>query len=122
MPYKLKNSGVTLTYLEEKRNSAGAACDVLQLTFAGVGRTPQNKYHVYVGKSPRLVTEWIYWPDAALDESRSLGVWADWQKHGNILLSASRGKNRHTDVAVLDSLPESVFTDPAPFALSAFQR
>ncbi|MCF3650527.1 hypothetical protein [Synoicihabitans lomoniglobus] len=121
MPYKLKDSGVTLTYLGEKPNSAGAPCDVLQLTFAGVGRTPQNKYHVYVGKSPRLVTEWTYWADAAVDEPRSLGVWANWQSHGNILLSDNRGNNRHTDVAVLDTLPESVFTAPTPFVLSTYQ-
>ena len=121
MPYKLKDSGVTLTHVGEQANAAGAACDVLQLTFEGVGRTPQNKYHVFVAKDTRLVTEWTFWPDAAVDESRSLGVWANWQKHGDIMLSDSRGDNGHTDVAVLDNLPESVFTDPAAFVLGDHQ-
>ena len=72
MPYKLKDSGVTLRDLGEQADEAGAMCDVIALTFKEVGRTPQNKYHVFVDKSSRLVTHWNYWKDRSVDESRSV--------------------------------------------------
>lgn len=122
MPYKLKDAGVTLTYVGEKPDPTGTPCDVLQLTFAGVGRTPRNQYHVYVNRATRLVSHWIYWPDAAVDEPRALGPWTDWQTHGQILLSSGRGERRHSDVAVFADLPAAVYTDPAAFSVAAHQR
>lgn len=118
MPYKLKDSGVTLRYLGERVDPEGAMCDVVELTFREVGRTPRNKYHVFVGKEPRLVVHWDYWQDVAVDEPRSLGPWRNWRRFGNILLTDDHGDRKHTDVAVLASLPRAVFTDPAPFVLA----
>ena len=119
MPYKLKDSGVTLKYLGEKADPEGNECEVLELTFEGVGRTPQNKYNVFVDKASNLVCHWVIWRDKAVDESRSLGPWNNWRKFGKIMLTDDHGERKHTDVAVLDSLPETVFTDPAPFKLEA---
>ena len=48
MPFKLKDSGVTLKYLGKHNNTLGIECDVLELTFKAVGVTPDNKYHVYI--------------------------------------------------------------------------
>ncbi|MEZ5331564.1 MAG: hypothetical protein R2991_05830 [Thermoanaerobaculia bacterium] len=50
MPYKLEDPGVTLHYLGERPMLDGRPAEVLELTFEGVGRTPQNKYHVYVAE------------------------------------------------------------------------
>ena len=119
MPYKLKDSGVTLKYVGEQKDSEGNACDVLQLTFQAVGRTPDNKYHVFVDQGTKLVTEWTYWKDFNVDEPRSLGPWTNWQRHGKILLSDGRGKKSHTDIAVFAKLPASVYTAPEAFRLSA---
>jgi len=121
MPYKLKDSGVTLKYVGEQTDTAGSACDVLQLTFQAVGRTPDNKYHVFVDQKTHLVTEWTYWKDYSVDESRSLGPWTNWQRHGKILLADGHGDKSHTDIAVFDDLPDSVYTDPTPFLLSTHQ-
>lgn len=121
MPYKLKDSGVTLKYLGERADEAGALCEVLELTFKEVGRTPQNKYHVFVDKTSRLVTHWDYWKDKSIDESRSLGPWQKWRTFGEIMLTDDHGGRKHTDVAVLSRLPASVFTDPTPFVLSEHQ-
>lgn len=121
MPYKLKDSGVTLKYLGEKADPEGNACEVLELTFKEVGRTPQNKYHVFVDKDSKLVVHWDYWKDKAVDEPRSLGPWKNWRKFGQIMLTDDHGRRKHTDVAVLDQLPASVFSDPAPFKLEAYQ-
>ncbi len=114
MPYKLKDSGVTLTYVGEKQDAAGKACDVLQLTFQGVGRTPNNKYHVFVDQQTHLVSEWTIWFDASQDEPRSLGPWTDWQRYGAILLAPGHGQRGHTEIGVFDQLPESVYTQPTP--------
>ena len=120
MPYKLKDSGVTLTYVGEKADAAGKLCDVVQLTFANVGRTPNNKYHVFVDQQTHLVSEWTIWFDASKDESRSLGPWTDWQRYGAILLAPGRGQRGHTEIAVYDSLPDAVYAQPTPaFTLAA---
>jgi len=121
MPYKLKDSGVTLKYLGEKADPAGNECEVLELTFKEVGRTPQNKYHVFVDKTSKIVVHWDYWKDRAVDEPRSLGPWNAWSKHGNIMLTDDHGRRKHTDVAVLETLPKAVFTDPAPFKAESYR-
>jgi hypothetical protein len=121
MPYKLKDSGVTLKYVGEKEDPDGNVCEVLELTFKEVGRTPQNKYHVFVDKASRMVCHWDYWKDKAVDEPRSLGPWNNWRKFGDIMLTDDHGRRKHGDVAVLESLPDAVFTDPAPFKLEAYQ-
>jgi hypothetical protein len=119
MPYKLKDSGVTLKYVGVQNDATGAPCDVLQLTFQAVGRTPDNKYHVFVDQKTQLVSEWTIWKDYNVDEPRSLGPWSNWQRFGKILLADNHGDKAHTDIAVFQKLPGSTYTDPAPFQLSA---
>ncbi|CAN0556155.1 unnamed protein product, partial [Laminaria digitata] len=58
MPYKLKDSGVTLKYVGESTTEDERPAEMLQLTFESVGLTPQNKYHVYVDKETMLVSQW----------------------------------------------------------------
>ena len=60
MPFKLKDSGVTLKYLGEDTLNTGDRCNVLQLTFNNVGDTPQNKYNIYVDLADNLVKQWAY--------------------------------------------------------------
>ncbi|RMF56260.1 MAG: hypothetical protein D6748_13930, partial [Calditrichaeota bacterium] len=43
MPYKLKDTGVTLRYAGEAKTEDGRIADILHLTFKDVGVTPQNK-------------------------------------------------------------------------------
>ena len=114
MPYKLKDTGVTLKYLGERSMDDGRAAEALQLTFREVGRTPENKYHVYVAKDSGLVEQWDFFSEAGDTEPRFKIPWHGWQHHGRILLSADRGESAHTDLAVFDALPETIFTDPAP--------
>lgn len=126
MPYKLKDSGVTLKYGEGEL-SDGRPAHVLTLTFEGVGVTPQNKYEVYVDKANNMVAEWAYFPKASDAEPRFRGPWENWTKQGKVMISDGRGtrdgKPRgHTDVAVFDSLPDSVFESPAPVDMMAFPK
>ncbi len=114
MPFKLKDSGVTLKYLGAGATSDGQEADVLQLTFEGVGKTPENKYHVYVGKAPRLVIQWDYYQKFTDEKPQISNPWADYRNYGHILLSGERGRGKLTQIGVYEEVPESFFKDFKP--------
>ncbi len=114
MPYKLKDSGVTLKYAGEGTMADGRAAELLELTFREVGRTPENKYHVYVANDSSLVEQWDFYAKAADAEPRFMVPWGNWQRYGQILLSDDRGERGHSEIAVFAELPESVFSSPEP--------
>jgi len=105
MPFKLKDSGVTLTYLGEDTLQTGEPAYKLQLIFDGVGVTPQNKYEVFVDTTDYLVKQWSYFPEADMIEPRFTLPWIDYKPYGNILLSGNRGQYTLSDIAVLDTWP-----------------
>lgn len=116
MPFKLKDSGVTLKYLRQDSTEAGRLADVLQLTFEEVGVTPENKYEVYVDKESRLVTEWAFFPTATDSIPRFKTPWRTYKKHGDILLSEDRSeKYSLKPVKVYDQLDETIFDSLTPF-------
>jgi len=117
MPYKLKDSGVTLEYLGAGTMEDGREAEVLELTFRDVGRTPENKYHVYVSTETGLVEQWDYYAAFSDEEPGFRVPWHNWQRYGEILLSDNRGDRAHTDIRVFDELPASVFDSPAPVDL-----
>lgn len=94
MPFKLKDSGVTLKYKGEAKTELGQPADLLQLTFAGVGVTPENKYLVWVDKQTRLVSQWAFFEKFLDVQPRFINPWTDYQPHGRVLLSGSRGEQR----------------------------
>jgi hypothetical protein len=118
MPYKLKDSGVTLKYLGEDTTQAGEVSDVLQLTFTNVGRTPQNMYKVYVDKDKDLVNQWAYYQRSDQDTANFVMPWKNYQQHGNIMLSGDRGVRQITDIMVLESVPAQAFTSFEPVELT----
>ena len=111
MPFKLKDTGVTLKYLREDTTQTGDAADVLSLSFEDVGVTPENVYEVWVDTDSKLVTQWAYYSDSSTLEPRFITPWADYQKYGEILLSGDRGQYKLSDIEVLESVPEGTFTD-----------
>lgn len=117
MPYKLKDTGVTLTYAGHGETADGRPAEIVQLTFEGVGVTPQNKYRVYVADESGLVEQWDFYADAGDAEPRFQTPWRGWTRYGQILLADDRGNGRHTDLAVLDAVPDGVFSSPAPTGL-----
>ncbi|KAA3620483.1 MAG: hypothetical protein DWQ05_00465 [Calditrichaeota bacterium] len=122
MPYKLKDRGVTLKYLGEREMDSGAIADVLQLTFTNVGVTPENKYEVYVNKENKRVEQWSYFSKSTDTKARFTTPWLDWQKYGKIYLSSNRGKRDHTDIAVFDELPASIFENPERLDILSFPQ
>lgn len=118
MPYKLKDSGVTLKYMgEDSLENAGDA-HLLQLTFEDVGTTPDNKYHVWVDKNNWLVRKWAYFREASQDTANLVTPWNNYQEYGKILLSGDRGERQITNINVYDSLPEQVFKSFEPVNLN----
>jgi hypothetical protein len=106
MPYKLKDSGVTLYYLGEDTTQTGIKSDVIKLTFEDVGVTPENFYDVWIDIDTKLVMQWAYYPSNEYSEPNFITPWADYKKYGNILLSGNRGGNRElNNIKVLDELP-----------------
>lgn len=121
MPFKLKDSGVTLKYLRDEATKAGADAHVLQLTFNNVGNTPDNKYEVWVDKSDYLIKQWAYFAKYDQDEPNYIRPWDNYKQYGEILLSGDRSdESGPRSVQVLPSVPSSVFTEwdvPAPVSL-----
>lgn len=110
MPYKLKDSGVTLKDLGEAKTEDGKPADLLQLTFKSVGNTPDNKYQVWVDKTTRLVSQWAYYPKYSDEKPGFTLPWTDYQTYGQIKLSGKRGPRELTDIRVFDKLPRTVYT------------
>lgn len=117
MPYKLKDTGVALKYRGERAMQDGRQADVLELTFANVGLTPDNRYEVLVDKQTRLVGEWTFYR-AATDSAATFTMpWKDWRRVGSIMLCADHGREADWKLAAYESLPRSVFERPDPVRL-----
>ena len=109
MPFKLKDSGVTINYVGEGQTLAGEISDILRLTFEGVGVTPQNGYEVWVSTETNLVNQWAYYPNASDSVPSWTRPWGNYQKMGEILLADDRGDRDLTEVQVLESVPPKIF-------------
>lgn len=117
MPFKLKDSGVTLTYVGEDTTRQGNRADVLRLTFKNVGVTPDNAYDVWVDFDTRLIEQWAYYKEATQDEPNFVLPWTDYQDYNGLLLSGERGDRDLTNIKVLKSVPKGAFESPEPLSL-----
>lgn len=118
MPFKLKDSGVTLTYKGESKTMDGAAADILQMTFKNIGVTPQNRYEVLVNRATNLVEEWAYFPKATDEQPAFRRRWNDYAKHGQLLLAAGRDEaakpSRLDNIAAAQTIPKGIMTSKTP--------
>lgn len=111
MPFKLKDSGVTLKYLGADTVTGTKKYNVLEVTFKEVGDTPQNKYRLYVDIKTKLVMLWAFYLEATQEKPHWVRPWDTYQKYGNILISADRSDGKGPwGVKVQDTMPDSVFT------------
>lgn len=116
MPFKLKDSGVTLTYKGRAQTMQGAPAQVVQMTFEKVGVTPQNRYELLINPRTYLLEEWAYFKNAADPAPAFRRQWSDYKPYGPLLLAANRsdGKDgRHLNaIAVLPKVPAGYMTSP----------
>lgn len=108
MPFKLKDSGVTLKYNGTGTTEEGRSADILQMTFAKVGVTQDNKYLVYVDQESKLVTQWDFYTNFNDEKPRFQIPWNKYQEYEELLLSG--GGNSISDLSI-DQMDESAFTN-----------
>jgi len=112
MPFKLKDSGVTLKYARADTTLKGTEAHILALTFNEVGDTPDNKYEVFVDKNDYLIKQWSYFRTYNQDSASAIWPWDNYEAYQGVLLSADRSDNRGPrDLVVYDSLPGEVFAE-----------
>ncbi|MDX2285430.1 MAG: hypothetical protein NW241_14790 [Bacteroidia bacterium] len=109
MPFKLKDSGVTLAYAGAD-TLEGRPAEVIELQFKEVGFTPQNKYRVWIDRETQLVSYWAYYAQAADAEPRIQNPWTDYRRCGELMLSGGRGARGLDRIAVLEHVPPGWFS------------
>lgn len=112
MPWKLKDDGVKIKYLQTEKLPNGNLADVLEMTFNGVGVTPENKYHIYIDQKDHLVKQWAFFGNYADEKPRFIKAWDNYQKVGKVLLSFNRSENAGgpKNVVVTDQITSDIFT------------
>ncbi len=93
LPFKLKDSGVSLKYLGKDTTAQGEKTEVLELRFKSVGVTPNNKYHVHINPENFMISQWDFYSEASDTIPRFKTPWKSYKLHDRILLSSSRGEN-----------------------------
>ena len=111
-PFKIFDPGVALSYGGEDKGPKGEACDVLKLSFAGVGLTPQDVYWLFVDKTSHLVVEWKYLLGGEKKPPTAF-AWSDWKKVGSIQLASMRSGVGKPSVIRFDNLKVSTDVDEA---------
>ncbi len=112
MPFKLKDSGVTLKYQGEDTVKGSQRYNILQLTFKQVGDTPNNKYTLYVDVKDKLVKYWSFYSNASNDSANWTRPFDNYQKYGAVLISADRSDNGGPkNVKVDETLEDKIFTE-----------
>lgn len=106
-PYKLKDSGVTLTWKRADQLEDGRAADVLRLEFEGVGITPDNAWDIWIARDTHLVLKSSYykWKSDSLPTLTT--PWRDWRRYGRIMLASDHGPAGPTtnEIVVYDEPP-----------------
>jgi hypothetical protein len=93
-PFKLKDPGVTLKYVEERAEPAAPdkpVYDVIRVSFdAGVGPSPGDVYYVVVDKATHLIKHIELVEQGKADNQRIGYAFSDWQDVGGLKLSLKR--------------------------------
>jgi hypothetical protein len=88
MPYKWADQGVTLTSQGRQTDAQGRQWDVVKLTFANVGLTPQNEYLAFINPETGLMERWHHFPRAGAEPA--IYDWKNWQRFGPIMLATEK--------------------------------
>jgi hypothetical protein len=113
MPYKWRDHGVTLTSQGRQTDADGRQWDVVKLSFADVGLTPQNEYLAFINPQSGLMERWHHFPRAGAQPA--IYDWKGWQRFGPIMLATEKPSPdgstviRFDRVRVETSVPQRAF-------------
>ncbi len=110
MPFKLKDPGVNLKYIGTDTTKVGAIAEVLELTFEGVGNTPDNKYEVYIDKKDNLIKQWAFYGKRDQETAPRIWPWDNYKDYNGVLLSGERSdESGPSEIKVHQTMEDSVF-------------
>ena len=82
-PLKVLDPGVKLTY-EGTKESEGATCETIRMSFAQVGLTPGDQYLLYIDPETKLLRAWDYMPKP---ETVMHGTWEKYETFGGLKIA-----------------------------------
>ena len=122
-PWKVFDPGVRREYVGEKPGPDGFLCDVIKISFEGVGLTPKDVYWLWITRDGRHMVQWQYVLGGAAEEPTT-ALWKDWRTFGGIGLSLDKPMTGRPlrilfeNVAVSASRDDSQFAAPTAVAPS----
>lgn len=115
MPFKMLDPGVKLKWLGSETRDFFGESHKIEMSFDGVGITPQNKYHVWVDEKEHLVRHWAYFPDRSSQKPVMKMSWSGYEEYNELKLASERGDRKIKDISVPDSFPKGTFNELDPF-------
>ena len=113
-PFKLKDSGLTLTYAgaTEADNQQGRPSHILQLDFKEVGNTPENRYRIFIDQETYLINAWQFFPTRDSEQPAIETPYNNYQEIAGVLFSDDRsGRFQLSPVEVLTEVDDAVFEE-----------
>lgn len=110
MPFKLKDSGVTLSYLGLDTLAETMPATKLRLEFEGVGVTPNNAYDVWIDQADTLIKKWAFYNNATDSLAQFDTPWVEYKNYNGLYLASSRGAEYEIgEIATYSELDSTVF-------------
>lgn len=117
-PWKVFDPGVKREYAGEKSSPDGTSCDVIRLSFEGVGLTPKDVYWLWVTRDGRRMVQWEYVLGGAQEEP-TVAFWKDWRAFSGISLSLEKTFVTRPVRILFENVSVSSTRDDREFALPA---
>jgi hypothetical protein len=114
MPYKLRDSGVTLAMAGDS-TAGGATWDRIALSFENVGETPGDHYWVYVNRKSHRVERWDMVLQSDSPPPRTYS-WEGWEQHDGLWFPTAHRQDQVNvftrDVETVREFRPNEFTAP----------
>jgi hypothetical protein len=110
LPFKLKESGISLIYLGEDSLADGAKANVVEIQVKNQEQKTQRKYRIFIGQKDNIIRQIADFNPAEPDSIGGRIPLDNYKKYGNLMLSADRSDGKGPrEVKVDETVPENVF-------------
>jgi hypothetical protein len=112
LPFKLKESGISLIYLGEDSLADGAKANVVEIQLKNHELKTQRKYRIFIGQKDNIIRQVADFNPSAPDSIGDRIAFDNYKKYGNLLLSADRSDAKGPrEVKVDGTIAENVFDE-----------